>query len=212
MNTETDGFYARVSLGFSGLSNSALITFVRHVIAMMGKNTSGKYKTPSPDLGVVTTAVDTFAVAVQEALDRGKLAIVARNAKRAELVALMKQLAAYVQNNCGDDLGTLLSSGFDAVRSRSPVAPVQAPADVALSRNGHSGQLHLRYRKVRNAANYSVQIATKAEGPWTDQPLSSGTRVTIRNVTPGTIYWARVAANGAAGPSDWVGSASVMAV
>jgi hypothetical protein len=65
---------------------------------------------------------------------------------------------------------------------------------------------------VPNVANYSVQIAQNPDGPWVDQDLSTSTRVTITDLTPGKVYWVRACANGSAGPSGWGGPANAMVV
>jgi len=72
--------------------------------------------------------------------------------------------------------------------------------------------LLLRFDKVANAANYSIQTATDDIGPWTDQDLSTSTRVILTGFTPGKIYWARACANGSAGSSEWGAPATTMAV
>lgn len=87
-----------------------------------------------------------------------------------------------------------------------------APGNLRLSITGINGQLFLRFDRVYNAANYTVQVATSPDGPWQEQALSTSTRVTITDLTPGKVYWVRAAANGSAGASGWGGPATAMAV
>jgi hypothetical protein len=210
MNTAVDGFFPRVSLAFARKIDTDLIAFVRNVITLMTGNPI--YPTPLPALTVVTTSVNAFEVAVHEALDGGKIAIATRNAARVELLSLARQLAAYVQGNCGADLVSLIGSGFDAVRAPSPVGILPAPGNQRLSLTDKSGELLFRFDRVPNAANYSVQTAADNAGPWTDQDLSTAARVTLSGFTPGKVYWARARANGSAGSSEWGGPATAMAV
>lgn len=130
MNTAVNGLYSRVSLGFSRKIDTDLIAFVRNIITLMTGST--QYPTPSPTLATITTSVNAFEVAVEEALDGGKIAIASRNAARVELLSLVRQLAAYVQGHCGDDLVNLLGSGFEAIKAPSPVGPLPAPQNVRL--------------------------------------------------------------------------------
>lgn len=65
---------------------------------------------------------------------------------------------------------------------------------------------------MSNALNYSTETATSPDGPWGDQRLSTKTTVPIGDLTPGTVYWARVCANGASGSSDWSVPTTAMAV
>ena len=210
MNTATNGYYARVALSFARKIDTDLIAFVRNVITLMTGNTN--YPTPSPALADVTTSVNDFETAVHDALDGGKIAIATRNAARQALLALMRQLAAYVQGHCMADLLTLFSSGFEAVRSPSPVGTLLPPQNPRLGLTDKSGELMFRYDRVNNANNYSIQTAPAATGPWEDEGLRTTTRVVIGGLTPGEILWARVCANGSAGASEWSAPATAMSV
>lgn len=210
MNTSINGFFPRVSLAFARKIDTDLIAFVRNVITMVTGNPT--YPTPSPTLATITTSVNAFEIAVHDALDGGKVAIATRNAARAELLSLVRQLAAYVQGNCAADLVNLISSGFDAVRAPSPVGVLPPPENQRLSLTNKSGELLFRFDRVANVANYSVQTAADSAGPWTDQDLSTSTRVLLSGLTPGKVYWARARANGSAGSSEWGGPATAMVV
>ena len=88
----------------------------------------------------------------------------ARNAARAEMLSLLRTLAAYVTGTCDADLVLLLSSGFESVKAPSPVGVLPAPENLRLSLTGISGELYLRFDRVPNAANYSVQTAQNPDG------------------------------------------------
>ena len=210
MNNATNGLYARVALSFARKVDTDLIAFVRNVIALMTGNT--QYPTPTPTLAVLTTSVNAFETAVHEALNGGKIVIATRNAARVDLLALMRQLAAYVQASCNADLLALLGSGFDAVRAPSPVGVLPPPQNPRLSLTGKSGELMLKFDRVTNAVNYPVQTAPAATGPWSDEDLSTATRVDIGGLTPGETLWARAAANGSAGASEWTAPTTAMAI
>jgi hypothetical protein len=207
---QTNGSYPRVSLAFARKLVTELIAFARNIITLMTGNP--QYPTPSPTLAAITTAVNALETAVHEALDGGKIAIATRNAAQAEVLSLLRQLASYVTGNCDADLVLLLSSGFEPVKAPSPVGVLPAPENLRASLTGISGQLHLRFDRVANAVNYSVQTAQSPDGPWEDQELSTSTRVLITDLTPGKVYWVRAQANDSAGPSGWGGPANAMVV
>ena len=50
----------------------------------------------------------------------------------------------------------------------------------------------LRFDRVTNASNYSVQTAPEATGPWADEDISTATRVVIGGLTPGETLSRRV--------------------
>ncbi len=210
MNSNTNGYYARVALSFAKKIDTDLLAFVRNVIALMTNNI--QYPTPTPTLAVLTTSVNAFETAVHDALDGGKIAIATRNAGRVELLALMRQLAAYVQASCNADLLALIGSGFDAVRAPSPVGVLPAPQNPRLMMTGKSGELLFKFDRVNNAVNYSVQTAPAATGPWEDDSLSTAARVLIGGLTPGETLWGRACANGSAGASEWSTPTTAMAV
>lgn len=210
MKNATNGFYARVALGFARKIDTDLIAFVRNVITLMTNNP--QYPTPTPTLAAVTTLVNAFETQVHDALDGGKIVIATRNAGRVEMMSLMRQLAAYVQGHCDADLLALLGSGFEAVRAPSPVGVLPAPENPRLTLTDKSGELMLKFDRVKNAVNYSVQTAPAAVGPWTDENLSTSTRVVISGLTPGETLWARACANGSAGASEWSTPATAMSL
>ena len=210
MNTSIDGYYARVSLSFARKADTDLIAFVRNVITLMTGN--AQYPSPSPTLAALTTSVNDFETKVHDALNGGKIEIAQRNASRVNILAMLRQLAAYVQGNCGEDLHVLLASGFDAVRSRSPVTMPNPPQNPSLSLTGKSGELLFKFDRVSNAVAYSTQTATNANGPWEDYDLTTTARVLIVGLTPGTVYYARACANGSAGASEWTAPTSAMAL
>ena len=154
----------------------------------------------------------SFESKVHDALDGGRIAIAARNAARVNLLSLLRQLAAYVQGHCGDDLLALLSSGLDAVRAPSPAGILPAPANPRLMLTGKSGELYFKFDTVTNARNYTIEVASNSAGPWQDYDLSTTSRVLLEALTPGQVYWARACANGATGASDWSAPTSAMAI
>ncbi len=193
--------FPRVIIGFARLGKDALIMFCQNVIAMMTGNVS--YTTPSPTLAVVQTALDLLTTTTQEAMTGDRLKISARRAARRSLLSLMRQLAAYVQGHCNDDLTTLLSSGFQASRRPSSATFPVAPANPRVTAGPTSGTVYLRHQKSANAYNYTVQTATSATGPFTEYALSATTRTLIEGLTPGSTVYIRAQANGAKGSSDW---------
>ena len=69
----------------------ALILYARGIVKRMTANPS--FPNPTPTLAVVTAAIDALQIAEAAALSRIKGAAIARNEKRAALVALRDQEA-----------------------------------------------------------------------------------------------------------------------
>jgi hypothetical protein len=72
--------------------------------------------------------------------------------------------------------------------------------------------LLFRFDRVNNAADYSVQTAPDAHGPWEDEGLTTAANMLIGGLTPGETIWVRTCANGSAGASEWSTPTTAMAI
>ena len=156
--------------------------------------------------------MNNFETAVHDALDGGKILIATHNVARVEVLALMRQLAAYVQASLQCGPAGLLGSGFEAVRAPSPAGALPAPQNPRLSLTDKSGELMLKFDRVTNGVSYSVQTLPAATGPWGDEVLSTGSRVEIGGLMPDETPWARACANGSADASEWSAPTTAMAL
>ncbi len=208
MNTNPN---PRVALDFARRTIAVLIEFCRHVVTMLTGNPS--YTTPFPTLAGVTTAIDNLETLNDAALGGGRVAISARKAAKANLISLMRQLAAWVQAHCQNDPTILLSSGFDVTKTPTPVGPLDAPSSPILRRGALSGTLKARVPKVRGAYAYNWRAAL-ASSPtvYVEVAQTAGGRYTFGDLTPGLIYAVQANALGAVGESNWSSSATLMVV
>ena len=204
------GFQPRVSRSFARYPASVMITFFRNVITNMTANPA--FPTPSPTLAVFKTAVDDLETKTQAAMNRGRIEVAARRASQAVAISLARQLGYYVESQSNGNVETLLSSGFEPVRTPSPSIVPATPGNPRLSLTKLSGQLLFRFVGDVNTKNFSVQYAENAAGPWIDHDLSTSSRVLLTDLTPGKVYFSRSRAHGAAGSSDWCSPVSLMAV
>lgn len=94
--------------------------------AINGLTGNAGFPTPAPALRVISAALSAFTVALAAAVNGGTE--LTKNAKRAELVSLVRPLASYVTITADGDMTKLLSSGFRYQnRTRSPVGQLSAP-------------------------------------------------------------------------------------
>ena len=193
-------------------SNSRLVVDSGNIITSMTGNTN--FPTPDPTLTVVTTARDAFVVAVHEAMHRDSEKVAVRNAKRAELVSLLRQLSNYVDSKSNEDMAVLLSSGFPAQKTpRQPVGPVATPYAPVLRQGPVTGLLKARTGKIAgaNASNWRIALAS-APLVYVQTAQTTGARHDFPGLTPGETYIVEVNALGAAGASDWSPSTSLMVI
>src|SRR5207302_7330739 len=99
------------AIGF--LSQDGQAPFTDKVTAILQWMTNNPaYPSPTPALDVVQTAFNACKVAAADAVQGGVQNTAIRDARRAELVSLLRQLASYVSAMANGNLETLLSSGF----------------------------------------------------------------------------------------------------
>lgn len=200
----------RTSLAFTRLKDADLLTFSDSVVAGLTGNAS--FATPIVALPDLTAAVTDFRNAMAAAEDGGKRAIAARDAARAVLVGLLRQLAAYVESLAGEDLPMLLSSGFQAVNTNRTRIVLPKPVILDLA-NEQSTMLAMRLQAVPTARSYEVRISDGANGWRTVGIFTQARRILLENLTPGTVYTVQVRAiGGITGSSDWSDPVSHMAL
>lgn len=196
----------RVLLGFSKATDGDLEAAVGAVIKGMTDNPA--FPNPPVTMAALTAARDEFLTALSGQVTGGTLATAEKKNKRAALIQLLRQLAAYVQATSDNDLATLLTSGFKVASNNSAQSPLEKPRVTKLA-NGMSGQIVARVAVVRNARCYEGRFATVTAGgtigPWQSAGFSTDSRaIEFNHLTPGTLYELQIRAiGGSTGLSDW---------
>jgi hypothetical protein len=184
-------------------SDPKLITDTSGILTALTENAS--YPAPAPTLADVTAAWTAFSTAVADAANGGVTLTSIKNDKRAALVALLRQLASYVQVTCNGDMTVLLSSGFPTQKpQREPVGVLPAPSNLTVTLGARSGELHANAAPVAGAAIYNWRLSTAAAPTVVVQSAqTTAASNTFTDLTPGVVYNAVVNVVGAAGPSNW---------
>jgi hypothetical protein len=205
--------HIRIADGFRLQSAEQLVATGCAIIKGLTGNTA--FPAPTVDLKTVQAAVDDLSAALAAQAHGGAAATAEKNNKRAALVALMRKLKHYVEDNCGNDLAVLMSSGFQAaVRSRTR-SPLANPSILDVSR-GNRAELVLQVTPIAHAKCYEVRSAGvgagNAPGPWQSAGLFTNSRsMSINGLMPGTTYVFQVRAiGGSTGYSDLSNPASRM--
>jgi hypothetical protein len=172
------------------------------------------YPNPSPTLPVVQAGVDAFNVAIANAAKGGTELTAIKNAKRAELVSLLRQLASYVTVACGGNMATLLSSGYPIQKpTRTPMGLLPAPVTPVVAQGTASGSMDASTTPLTGAYTYNWRLAL-ASAPATDVQTAQTTAASTEfdGLTPGQTYIVQVNAVGSAGTSDWSTAGQLMVV
>lgn len=172
------------------------------------------YASPSPTLAVVQTAFNAYTLATAEAAQGGVGHTEARNARRAELVALLRQLSNYVSATANGNLETLISSGFPIQKtSRTPIGILPAPSAPSASRGPVTGSMRALTPPVNGASTYNWRLAlASAPTVYLETPQTTTAHFTFNDLTAGQLYSVAANAVGAAGTSDWSGDGTIMVV
>lgn len=201
------------AIGF--LTKDSEATFTEKVTTLLEwMNANPNYTTPLPTLTVVQTAFDAYKVATANAAQGGVENIAIRNARRAELVALLRQLANYVSATANGDLEVLISSGFPIQKTgRTPIGPLPAPDAPRFSQGKVTGSAKAVTRPVKGALSYVWRLAlASAPAVYVRTVQTSGARIAYTGLTAGEIYNVEANAFGAAGTSDWSDVGSLMVI
>jgi Fibronectin type III domain len=193
-------------LAFEKLPDPELLKYLNTVHDRMIGNPV--YPTPTLDLAVFKTAIDTFTVLVTDAADGGKKATSAKNKQRGVVIKMLRQLAHYVEDASDGDLAKFNTSGFVAVpKTRTAPEPLSGAGMDWIDRGPTTGQVVAKVKKLPKAITYYVRYALVgaggAPGTWTELTLTSPKKTTITNLTPGATYVFQVRALGKLGYTDW---------
>lgn len=207
----------RVLLDFTHASDHVLEETAGHVLSGLYGNTL-QFPTPPVNQTALQGALTAFTNAIAAQKQGGPAATAAKQAAADGLIALLRQLALYVQTvvlgypDPADALATLLLSGFDAVSTNRAQHPLAAP-NVGDIKNVGTGRLQLALKPVANARLYEVQSKSGADG-WASAGMFTNSRaVIVTGLTPGTEYTFQVrAVGGSTGSSDWSNPVSHMSL
>jgi len=195
----------RISTGFRSFSDEQLATVATAVIKGMTGNKA--FPNPPVDLTAVQTALDEYIAALAATVQGGTTATAIKNNKRGVLTDFLQKLAHYVQSHCGNDREVLLSSGFSAIRPRTPSTVADTPSIISVG-NGTRTQLVVKAAALRRARCYELRSAVVdpggTPGPWQPRGLFTNSRsMLVDGLTPGTNYLFQVRAVNPAGLTDW---------
>ncbi len=161
------------------------------------------FAAPKPALAAVTTACNTLDSATQSYdFNRGKVEKEARDRAYDELYALIGMLGSYVQTASNGEKDIIQSAGFDARRIPVPLGLLPAPSNVRSSMAPYPGTLMVRWKGVSGRQNYRLEMAVGSPtAEWKLLTVTGRTRFVVEGLESNTVYYFRVACNGAAGVS-----------
>jgi hypothetical protein len=168
------------------------------------------YPSPPVTMANLKTAKDDFTAKMAAAQTGGIADTAAKNNSRQTLIGHLRQVAAYVQIACNNDMALLLSSGFQAQSTNCASTPLEQPQSLSI-KNGGSGQL---VATIDPDANMYEGRIKPSDGDWMPSVFTGDSQhIYFKGLTPGRNYTAQVRAlGGSTGQSDWIDPSSHMAM
>jgi len=184
---------AKVKIGFSGLTVPEQVERARLIVGKMTGNIY--YTAPVPALVDITAAANALETAYNESRGRDKNKVVAKDLRRKELLFLVNQEGAYVQEASGGNEEKILSSGFD-VRGANTPHPDRAGAvsNVRLSDGSNHGIIRIDWNKADHAVMYVVLTSLDPDFGKMQEPKGITTKTTkeVGTFEIGTRVWVKV--------------------
>ena len=151
--------------------------------------------------------------ALAAAAGGGVALTLAKNDARAALVALLRELASYLQLTSKGNMAKLLTCGFPMQKTVRTAVGVLPPPLVTVKLGERSGDLAAKLEPLYGASTYNwhVSIATSPGTPVQTAQTTAASNI-FTGLTPGVVYQITANAVGAEGPSDWSDPATQMVI
>jgi hypothetical protein len=174
-----------------------LASLIENVPEKMKNNPA--FTNPPAALAELEKKAPEFRELLRKARNRDKEWVAFKNNKKAQVLALLQEVADYVTATSKGDQALIFSSGFSASEAQStPPATAIEILDVQL---GAPGEAIVRVKKAAGAIAYVHQYATELPGPntmWVSEESSIRDHK-FKGLASDKRYWFRVVAIGRKG-------------
>ncbi len=205
---------SKIVLNLKELSLSGKLEKMRELLTALTDNPN--FPTPIPELGVLSKNADLLETTLNE-LKRLLQQVAATRSQLQQLEelidSLLIQLAAYIQAASGGDEARIRSLGLDVRANASRAVQPAQPLALVASPGTKPGSIQLKWKPVRGAYVYTVEITTTIDDPksWKTAGVVTKSKLLLEGLEQGTHYWFQVAVTGAGGQSAWSDPATRMA-
>ena len=206
-------------IGPNSMVDPARLLMANTVLKGLTGNTA--FANPVVPLATFGNDITTYSNAITAAEDGGKNAKAARAKAKKVVIADLKQLASYVENNCNDELAIFTTSGFTAQAKRSATGPVAVPTFKSLDYGTHPGEILVWVKSVTGGKSYKIRYGAMPAPPqaaalgaapssWTVIDIAGIKKaIVFDTLTTGTVYAFQVQALGILGLSAWSDSSTI---
>jgi hypothetical protein len=155
------------------------------------------FPNPSLPLAKFDTFINRLAAkkaARDAALEAARAATADLHAAERAYDLAVSQLGAYAEGMVGADVQKLEAAGFELRKTPEPIVGLDMVTDLKLISNSYSGVLFARWKPLRGAKSYEVQICADPpnETHWRSIKPSPSSSEKIGDLISGTKMWVRV--------------------
>jgi hypothetical protein len=199
---------AKIALYLHGKTIPEQIQIGNNMVTKMTGNPN--FTTPNPSLKQIAADIDDLQTDYDAAIDGGKALKIAMHLSRKTFMSDMSLLMMYIQVASGGDPNIITSSGGNVARTPSKTSKLSLPANLRAELTGIPGTLLLKWKNVKKAASYKIEIYAEPASSSTTASTSedsnnwnwqlNGTSTVadfkVLNLQVGTRYWFHVQAIG----------------
>ena len=204
------GRMAKIVLDYSGLTDTALSSKALGMVNGLKDNPNFALPWPSefPTLADLTTTQADFAASIPLAADRDKGKVSAKNALRAQLLQMIREIGRYVQQKSGGDQTILEGTGYDLVKEKqaNPDIPA-APQNFKVTGGNGPGTAKASAEAPDGAVSFELQACTgdtSVEANWkTIAQTAKCRKIEVSGLERGKDTTFRLRAIGKKGPGPW---------
>jgi len=198
---------AKINLKLNRLKPQEVVQLGGSINTAMTGNAN--FTTPNPPLATLAAAVAAAQTGINNyeataALLKERL--IERNAAIDALKGLIRQEAAYVVNVSAGDAVKITSAGMTVALSSNGVKHMPQVQDLAATSGANDGEVDLRWKRVRNAHCYEIQISASpiTATSWGSSVTCTRASYQMQGLTSGARLWFRVRAiGGRSTPGAW---------
>jgi len=195
----------RISLKLNQLSVGEVIILGKKIVAAMTLN-AARFPEPPVPLDGLKSDIEDLLKLEQQLPGGGRNITVQRNQKLSAVKDCLDLLSFYVQIVSRGDAVIVNEAGMElAARGPRKYDTILAPEGLKIDYTGNNNELKLRWTKVKNAVQYSVELCIGAVAPdkWENGHYANGSSIIFRDLPSGELASFRVMSLGAAGKSSW---------
>jgi hypothetical protein len=155
------------------------------------------FLTPNPPLKALSTAIMTLAAkqaARDKLLEQAKAATVELQEAEKAYDQTITQLGQYAEASVLGDTQKLENAGFTLRDIPVPLPALDQVQDLKLTSNSYTGKLFARWKPLRGAKFYEVQICPDpvSDSGWRLVKASPASNTVIEDLTSATKMWIQV--------------------